>query len=87
MTEETEGPGAHVHGFGGSPECQLCPVCVLLQALGTTRPEVTQHLLAAARELALAVRSFAEGQAEASDRAQTLMRERAADRLRRINLD
>jgi hypothetical protein len=74
---------AHAHGVGGSPECQLCPVCVVLQAVGTSRPDVTAHLLAAARELALAVKTVAEGQVEASDRATAVMN----DRLTRINID
>lgn len=85
MTDRTrgEGPQQHHHGVGGSPECQLCPVCVVLQALGTSRPDVTAHLLAAARELALAVKTVAEGHAEATDRAQAAM----GDRLTRINID
>ncbi|MEE8601020.1 hypothetical protein [Euzebya tangerina] len=71
------------HGFGGSPECQLCPICVVMQAIGASRPDVTAHLLAAARELALAIKSVAEGHVEASDRAQAVMN----DRLTRINID
>jgi hypothetical protein len=73
----------HTHaGIGGSPECLLCPVCVLLQAASTARPDVVQHLLAAARELALALKAAAESQAESYDRA----RERA-EGLRRIKID
>lgn len=75
--------GAHTHGFGGSPECQLCPICVVLQALGSARPDVTQHLLSAAREVAIAIKAAAEGQVEATDRAQSVM----GDRLTRINID
>lgn len=71
------------HGIGGSPECQLCPVCVLLQALGTSRPDVTSHLLTAARSLALAVKAAAEGHVESTDRAQAVMN----DRLTRITID
>ena len=56
---------AHWGGIGGSPECLLCPICVLLQALSSTRPEVSQHLLAAGRELALALKAGLESQAEA----------------------
>jgi hypothetical protein len=54
-----------------------------LQAVGTSRPDVTAHLLAAARELAMAVKVVAEGQVEASDRAQAVMN----DRLTRIDID
>lgn len=77
------GTAGHLHGFGGSPECQLCPICVVLQAVGTSRPDVTSHLLAAARELALAVKAVAEGHVESADRAQAVM----DDRLTRINID
>ncbi len=75
--------GAHSHGVGGSPECQLCPVCVLLQAVGSARPDVTAHLLAAARELAMAVKTVVDGQVEATDHAQAVMN----DRLTRIDID
>ena len=72
-----------LHGFGGSPECQLCPVCVVLQAIGSSRPEVTQHLLAAVREVVLALKVVGEGQVEAVDRAHAAM----SERLQRIRLD
>ena len=72
-----------MQGFGGSPECQLCPVCVVLQAVGTSRPEVTQHLLAAVRELVLALKVLGEGQVEALDRASAAM----VERLEHIRLD
>lgn len=64
---------------GGSPECQLCPICVVLQALGTSRPDVTQHLLAAVRELVLALKVVGEGQVEALDRAHAAMTERLGE--------
>lgn len=81
-------PGAeagHAHGpaIGGGPECLLCPICVLLQAITDTRPEVTQHLLAAARELALALQAGLEGHAEAADRASA----KVGSRLQRIDID
>lgn len=50
--------------IGGGQECVLCPVCVLLQALSTARPEVMEHLLAAGKELTLAVQALVEAQAE-----------------------
>lgn len=70
------------HGIGGGTECVLCPICVLLQALTDARPEVTQHLLAAARELALALKAGLEAHAEAADHASA-----RADSFRRIKID
>ncbi|HWH31332.1 MAG TPA: hypothetical protein VNU01_01530 [Egibacteraceae bacterium] len=80
-------PDGHAHtlpgGVGGSQECLLCPVCVFLQAMTQARPEVTQHLLAAARELTLALRAVVETQAEAYEQA---AQERSA-RFERIKVD
>lgn len=66
-------------GIGGSPECALCPVCVVLQAVTTAHPEVTSHLLAAGRELTLAVKAVLDEHAQAH--------EGARNGLRRINID
>jgi hypothetical protein len=75
-----DGIGGAVGGrVGGGAECTLCPICVFLQALTTTRPEITQHLLAAGRELALAFSAAIEQHAEASDRA--------SERLQQIRVD
>jgi hypothetical protein len=38
-------------------ECRSCPVCLVLQALQEVRPEVRMHLVAAGRELVLALRA------------------------------
>jgi hypothetical protein len=38
------------------PECRVCPVCQLVALLRRTRPEVLEHLVGAAGELAAAVR-------------------------------
>jgi hypothetical protein len=38
-------------------ECRSCPVCLVLQALQEVRPEVRTHLIAAGRELVLALRA------------------------------
>jgi hypothetical protein len=81
---------AHTHGhahdlpggIGASQECLLCPVCVFLQAMTQTRPEVTQHLLAAARELTLALRAVVESQVQAHERAAG-----PAGGFQRINID
>ena len=71
---------AHRHaGHGDSPECLLCPVCALLQALSASRPDVTEHLVAAGRELTLALQAALDGHARSH--------EDAGERLRRINID
>ena len=93
----------HTHGVGASPECALCPVCVLLQAFSTAQPEVTGHLLAAGRELSMAMAKAFEASASSFDRAATAHREResspsqpsaetdaaptAPPRLQRVQLD
>jgi hypothetical protein len=38
-------------------ECRSCPVCLILRALEEVRPDVRAHLVAAGRELALALRA------------------------------
>ncbi len=83
---------AHEHGPGASPECALCPVCVLLQALTTARPEVTGHLLAAGRELTLALKAAIDAQVDGYDAASTRAAARSAPaapapRLQRIPVD
>jgi hypothetical protein len=81
---DDEQPPPHQHApfggaIGGGPECLVCPVCVLLQALTTARPEVTEHLLAAAKELTLALQAALDAQAKAYDDAR--------DRLERIDVE
>jgi hypothetical protein len=95
MDDEQHGHGHEGfagHGIGGGPECTLCPVCVLLQAMTSVRPEVTQHLLNAGRELVLALTAALEAQAEAYDHASTRQRERTESaatrqRVERIRID
>lgn len=91
--QHSHGPeGFAGHGIGGGPECTLCPVCVFLQAVSSVRPEVTQHMLNAGRELVLALTAALEAQAEAYDHASTRQRERTESaatrrRVERIPLD
>lgn len=75
MTEAPHENHAHPHesspgGAGGGQECVLCPICVLLQALSSTRPEVTEHLVAAGREFTRALRCALDGHAERSRRTE-----------------
>jgi hypothetical protein len=83
MTDNQDAP-PHEHApfggaIGGGPECLLCPICVLLQAMTSTRPEVTRHLLAAAKELTQALQAIVDAQASAHDTA--------GDRLERIDVE
>ena len=83
MTDNQQ-PPPHEHppfggAIGGGPECLICPVCVLLQAVTSTRPEVTRHLLAAAKELTQALQAVLDDQARAHDNA--------GERLERIDVD
>lgn len=49
------------------PECQACPWCQALAALRTVRPEVVEHLVAAAGSLAAALRSAFDGSGTQAD--------------------
>ncbi len=44
------------------PECQVCPVCQLLAAVRTARPEVFEHLAEASAALLLALRAVVDAQ-------------------------
>lgn len=58
--------------------CQVCPVCLLLGGGLAARPEVREHLRAAGRELAMALRAALDGAGEGGD---------APSDLRRIDLE
>ena len=49
-------------------ECSiaLCPICTALTSVQEVRPEVVGHLMAASRELLLALRSFIDSRVEAA---------------------
>lgn len=46
------------HVATGAPECEWCPVCRVLHVVRTTRPEVRDHLTAAAASLLQAASSL-----------------------------
>lgn len=71
MSEQQHSDHRADGGIGGGQECLLCPVCVLLQALHSTKPEVTRHLLAAGRELTLALQALLEQHIEAAGEPDT----------------
>lgn len=63
MTEDTRGARysdlfeeAHDH----TSDCAYCPICATIAAVRNTKPEVLEHLAAAARELVLAAGLFLE---------------------------
>lgn len=71
---------AHRHdGPDGHQECLICPICIVLQALSTARPEVTRHLVAASRELSMALRAILDEHTETNERPE--------GQLRRIKID
>ena len=48
------------------PTCPfvLCPICVMLSAVGEAKPELVDHLLAASREALLALRALIDARLE-----------------------
>ncbi len=42
----------------------LCPICMVVTAVGEARPDLVQHLLLASREVLLAVRSVIDARLE-----------------------
>lgn len=44
----------------------LCPICMVVTAVGEARPDLVQHLLLASREVLLAVRSIIDTRLEGS---------------------
>jgi hypothetical protein len=49
-------PGGGPGGEHAGPECRACPVCRVVAAVRTLRPEAVEHLAVAAAELASAWR-------------------------------
>jgi hypothetical protein len=47
-------------GGGGPAECEFCPFCAAIRVVLATRPEVFDHLGAAARELVVAAGMIVE---------------------------
>jgi hypothetical protein len=55
---EGQAPAAPEDGSPHGPTCTvaMCPICTLVTAFGDARPELTEHLLVAGRELLLALK-------------------------------
>jgi hypothetical protein len=52
--------GVSMAAAGGSPECQVCPVCQLLALLRRTQPETFGHLADASVSMVAALRTVVE---------------------------
>lgn len=53
-----EDMGAHQHGH--TSDCAYCPICVTIAAVRNVKPEVLDHLAAAAREILIATTMLVE---------------------------
>ncbi len=58
------------------PMCSvaLCPICMIVTAVGEARPDLIQHLLVASREVLLAVRSVIDARLEGTTKTSKLER-------------
>ncbi len=52
----------------------LCPICMVVTAVGEARPDLVQHLLLASREVLLAVRSIIDARLEGTPKQSKLER-------------
>ncbi len=61
---------------GTQPICSvaLCPICMVVTAVGEARPDLVQHLLVASREVLLAVRSIIDARLEGTPKPSKLER-------------
>ncbi len=59
-----------------APICSvaLCPICMVVTAVGEARPDLVQHLLVASREVLLAVRSVIDARLEGTAKPSKLER-------------
>jgi hypothetical protein len=59
-----------------APICSvaLCPICLVVTAVGEARPDLVQHLLVASREVLLAVRSIIDARLEGTAKPSKLER-------------
>ena len=67
MTEDTRGArysDLFEDAHKSTSDCAYCPICATIAAVRNTKPEVLEHLAAAARELVLAAGLFLEQASE-----------------------
>lgn len=68
-------------------DCAYCPICATIAAVRNTKPEVLEHLAAAAKELILAAGLFLEQASEqVSDQAKKDDDEDGDGKVRRIEV-
>lgn len=69
MAEKGNVRSASANEGQSGPACPVafCPVCAVVSALGEVRPEVTEHLLAAARETLMAFRSLLDARLDGTE--------------------
>lgn len=75
-------------GHEHTPDCAYCPICATIAVVRNTKPEVLDHLAAAARELVIAAGILleeAESFVGGGDERPQSTRE-GADRVRRIDI-
>jgi hypothetical protein len=72
--DEPAGSAAAAEAAAVVPVCEVgfCPVSLFLTATGRVQPEVVEHLLAAGRELVLAVQAVVNARAEGVARTSPL---------------
>lgn len=74
--------GGHEH----TSDCAYCPICATIAAVRNTRPEVLEHLAAAARELVLAAGLFLENASEGIGEKKTEDQDPGDAQVRRIDV-
>lgn len=75
---------SHNHGS----DCAYCPICATIAVVRKTKPEILDHLAAAARELIIAAGILIEeaGEVIGNDLKKDPAREPDAPRIRRIDI-
>jgi hypothetical protein len=66
--------GSGVGGAGPACPIAFCPVGLAMTLTDQMRPDVVEHLMAAGRELLLAVKAVVDARVEASERSSPLER-------------
>lgn len=91
MTEE--GRAARYHdlfenGHAHASECAYCPICATIAVVRQTKPEVLEHLAAAARELIMAAGLFLDeaGKVVGAADSDVPSSEETTGRVRRIDI-